>query len=229
MHTHALTSTEALGEPWPRAITANNLGVALIDRGDLDAAAVQYQAALTLFREIGDSHGSSTALANRAWVSHYRGEHAKALQDMLVAWDFYRSSAAARNAAITLRGIALVETALAKFDDAAEHAQQALRSFEELDLDLDAAMALNCLGWARFRSGDHELANVAYLDAAARSESCGSGYESARAETGLGNIAAAAGHLALAREHWDRADDTHFGLDETMVGEAQARRTAQLG
>ena len=148
---------------------------------------------------------------------------------MLVAWDFYRSSSATRNAAITLRGIALVETALAKFDDAVEHAQQALLSFEELGLDLDAAMALNCLGWVRFRSGDHGLANVNYLDAATRSERCGSGYESARAQTGLGNIAAAAGHLSLAREHWNRADDTHFSLDETMVGEARARRTAQLG
>jgi hypothetical protein len=52
-----------------------------------------------------------------------------------------------------------------------------------LDLDFDAVMALNCLGWAWFHAERYDLAASAYREAADRAEACGSPHETARAPT----------------------------------------------
>ncbi len=223
-HRWARASAEAIGDTWALATTTANLGVALVDRGDLDEASACYGEALALYRRIGDGHGESTALAHSGWADHYRGKHTEALRDLRQARAFYVRDGNRRNAAITGRGIALALTALGQADEAASVATETLSVFDELGLDLDAAMALNCVGWAWFHARRHDLAASAYRAAADRAESCGSPYETARAYVGLGNVAAAEGSTALAAEFWDRADEIHPDLDQVMVGEARARR-----
>jgi tetratricopeptide (TPR) repeat protein/transcriptional regulator with XRE-family HTH domain len=223
-HRWARVAAEAAGDRWALATTTANLGVALVDRGDLDGAIECYREALREYRAIGDQHGESTALAHHAWAVHYRGEHAVALRDLGTALTFYEREGNHRNAAITNRGIALVRVALGEAAEAAELAAGTLTVFDELGLELDAVMALNCVGWARFHTGELDLATAAYREAAARAEACESSHEAARAYTGLGNIATARGAASEAAEYWDQADGVHPGLDPVMVGEARARR-----
>ncbi|MFC3453838.1 ATP-binding protein [Amycolatopsis speibonae] len=223
-HHWARASAEAIGDTWALATTTANLGVAHVDRGDLDEASECYGEALSLFRRIGDGHGETTTLAHSGWAEHYRGNHDSALRDLRLAHTFYVRDGNRRNAAITGRGIALVLTAIGQPAEAAALAIETLSVFDELGLDLDAAMALNCIGWAWYHAGRHDLAAPAYRAAADRAEACGSRYETARAYTGLGNAAAAEGSAALAGELWDRADEIHPDLDEVMVGETGARR-----
>jgi tetratricopeptide (TPR) repeat protein len=220
----ALAAARVAGDSWAEAVTRNNLGLALVDQGDLDTASEHYRYALERFQHMGDTHGVNTALANFGWVDHYRGDHEAALTHLRTALRGYETTAANRNAAITMRAIALVETALGHFADADTHARRALVTFQEMDLDLDATMTLNCLGWIHFNAGDHARADEEYQRALSRSERCGSWYERARAITGLGNIAATAGSLVDARELWSRADDTHAHLEVAVVGEVGARR-----
>ncbi|GAB3888917.1 hypothetical protein GCM10029964_057400 [Kibdelosporangium lantanae] len=219
----ALAAATADGDVWGEAVTHNNLGLALVDQGELDAASEHYQAAFDRFRQLGDTHGVNTALANFGWVDHYRGDHQAALDHLQAALRGYEATAENRNAAITLRAIALVETALGHYTEADAHALRALVTFQEMDLDLDAAMTLNCLGWIHFNAGDHTAADDAYQLALARSERCGSHYERARAITGLGNIAATNGSLVDARQLWDQADDVHAQLAVAVIGEVGAR------
>lgn len=223
-HRWARASAATIGNTWALATTTANLGVAFVDRGDLDEASACYSEALGLFRSIGDGHGESTALAHSGWAEHYRGKHTDALRDLRQAQAFYVRDGNRRNAAITGRGIALVLTALGEATEAAELAAGTLSVFDELGLDLDAAMALNCTGWAWYTAERHELAASAYRAAVERAEACGSPYETARAYTGLGNVAAAQGSADLAAEFWERADEIHPDLDQVMVGEARARR-----
>ncbi|MFI7115971.1 ATP-binding protein [Amycolatopsis sp. NPDC049868] len=223
-HRWARSSAEAIGDTWALATTTANLGVAHVDRGDLDEASAHYGEALALFRRIGDGHGETTTLAHNGWAEHYRGDHDDALRDLRQAHAFYVRDGNRRNAAITDRGIALVLTALGRSADAAAIATRTLAVFDELGLDLDAAMALNCLGWAWYHAERHDLAASAYRAAAGRAEACGSRYETARAYTGLGNVAAAEGAAELAADLWDQADEIHRGLDQVMVGEARVRR-----
>jgi transcriptional regulator with XRE-family HTH domain/tetratricopeptide (TPR) repeat protein len=222
-HRWALRSADELGDTWALATTTANLGIGLVDRGDLDEASACFGDALVLYQRLGDVHGENTALAHSAWVDHYRGKHAVALRDFQQARDFYERTGNRGNAAITARGSALVLVALGRAPEAASLAATTLTVFNELKLDLDATMALNCLGWAWFHAGHHDRARSAYRDAVDRAEACGSTYETARAYTGMGNVAAANGSADLARELWHRADQTHAGLDPVMVGEARVR------
>ncbi|WP_344430866.1 ATP-binding protein [Amycolatopsis minnesotensis] len=219
----ARESAAALDNRWALATVTANLGVAMVDQGNLDEAADCYREALGLYRDLGDGHGESTMLAHRAWVAHYRGHHAEALHDLRLARVCYERTGNRRNAAITNRGIALVMTALGQPGEAAVLATEILPLFDELGLPLDAAMTQNCLGWAWFRAGREDLATTAYQDAATRAEACGSAYETARAYTGLGNLAAARGERDAAAELWARADETHPVLDPIIVGETRER------
>jgi tetratricopeptide (TPR) repeat protein/transcriptional regulator with XRE-family HTH domain len=223
-HRWARAAAEAAGDRWALATTTANLGVALVDRGDLDGAIECFREALREYRAIGDRHGESTALAHHAWAVHYRGEHSAALRDLRTALEFYEQVGSRRNAAITNRGIALVRVALGEAAEAAELAAGTLTVFDELGLELDAVMALNCVGWARFHTGEYDLATAAYREAAARAEACESDHEAARAYTGLGTIATARGAASEAAQYWDQADAVHPGLNPLMVGEARVRQ-----
>ncbi|HEV7648599.1 MAG TPA: tetratricopeptide repeat protein [Actinophytocola sp.] len=223
----ALAAAESAADTWARATALNSLGVALIDRGDLDQAADHYDRALASFRELDDEHGVSTTLANYAWADHYRGNHSQALRNLRKALDFYAHSGTDRNVGITLRGMALVETALGRHDNAVAHATEAMSLFESLGLDLDIAMNHNCLGWAHFNAGRQAAAENSYRTALECGEGCGSAYEAARAETGLGNVAAATGRPADARHHWEHADEQRVLRDATVVGELRARRALE--
>ncbi|NBH07658.1 tetratricopeptide repeat protein, partial [Amycolatopsis sp. SID8362] len=88
-HRWARAAAEAAGDRWALATTTANLGVALVDRGDLDGASECYREALREYRAIGDRHGEATALAHDAWAAHYRGEHAAALRGFRTALEFY--------------------------------------------------------------------------------------------------------------------------------------------
>ncbi|RZQ64820.1 ATP-binding protein [Amycolatopsis suaedae] len=223
-HRWARTAAVASGDQWALATTTSNLGVALLDRGEIDEAAVCYQEALEIYEQFGDEHGRCTALAHRAWVAHYRGDHTNALHDLRIAVAHYDRTGNQRSAAITRRGVALVLTALGQTAEAIAIATELLPAFEALGLPLDAAMTQNCLGWAWFHAGRPDLAVAAYWDAIARARACGSNYETARAFTGLGNIAAADDLRDKAVVLWAQADDTHPGLDPVTVGEVRVRR-----
>ena len=223
-HEVALASARAIGDQWAEAVTLNNLGIALEDRGDVDAAERCYQVALPLYRAIGDEHGQVTTRANLGWAYFYRGDHEPALRELTSAVDFYRRSGAGRNVAITLRGVALAEAELGRYADSVAHAEEALAACRALDLTLDVAMALNCLGWTYFRSGRHDLAAVVYRQAVDVAQQANSPFETARAMTGLGNIAAAADDVAEAQRCWDLAEERHPDLNTVTVGESKARR-----
>lgn len=218
----AAAATRRSGENRALALMLNNLGVAQADRGELAKSQRHYREALSLFRALGDGHGT-TARSNLAWVDFYLGEHLAAVKGMTVALAAYQRAGADRNAAITLRGIALAETALGRFDDALAHAEQARGEFVALNLDLDVVMTLNCLAWVHFRAGHAAEAADLYQRAVEAGERYGSRYEVSRAQTGLGNVAAIRGDFDLADRHWSQADRFDGVLNPLMVGEARTR------
>lgn len=200
----ALDAATDAGETRVRGILHNTMGLALIEQGGASEAARHYRAAEELFDLAGDAHGVATSVENRAWVHQYAGDHAAALADHQRALDVYRRLGARRNWAITLRGTALAEVELGRFDDAIAHLAEARDVFEDLGLDLDATMALNGLGEAHARAGSALEARRHHLLALRRSRACGSRAEEARAREGLGT-ASAQDSPRRARHHWERA------------------------
>ncbi|MFD8097276.1 tetratricopeptide repeat protein [Streptomyces malaysiensis] len=222
-HTRAVESARTAGARTWLAISLSNLGVAHSDRGDLTVAVGYFQQALVLYQELGDDDGVVNSTSNLAWAELYLGEYENSMDGLRKALKYYRRTENRRNAAITLRGIALLEAELELCPSAVKHAQQARAEFHALGLELDAVMSVNCAAWAHFRSGDHRAATAGYDEALALAESCPSSYERARALTGLGNISWASGRHEAAAELWKRADALYGGLEPVMLGEARVR------
>ncbi|MFB6787207.1 tetratricopeptide repeat protein [Streptomyces olivaceus] len=222
-HTRAVESARTAGARTWLAISLSNLGVAHSDRGDLTLAVGYFQQALVLYQELGDDDGVVNSVSNLAWAELYLGEYENSMDGLRTALKYYRRTENRRNAAITLRGIALLEAEIQLCPSAVEHAQQARAEFHDLGLELDAVMSVNCAAWAHFQSGDQLAATAGYKEALALAESCASSYEGARALTGLGNISWARGRHEAATELWRRADALYGGLEPVMLGEARVR------
>ncbi|MCX5233835.1 tetratricopeptide repeat protein [Streptomyces prunicolor] len=222
-HLAAVESARASGTRAWLAISLGNLGVAHADRGDLIMACQYFRQSLALYQDLGDEHGVVNTISNLAWTELYLGEYRKSLDGLRTALNHYRRLGNRRNAAIALRGIALLEAELELCPAAVEHAQTAREEFSALGLELDVVMSVNCAAWANFRSGDHQAAGAAYEEAVVLAESCGSRYEKARSLTGLGNIRQALGRREEAVELWAQADALYGGLEPVMLGEARVR------
>ncbi|MEU6354952.1 tetratricopeptide repeat protein [Streptomyces sp. NPDC047072] len=222
-HLAAVESARTAGARAWLAITLGNLGVAHADRGDLTMAGQYFRQSLTLYQDLGDEEGVVNTISNFAWTELYLGEYRKSLDGLHTAMKHYRRMGNRRNAAIALRGIALLEAELDLCPAAVEHAQEARVEFSALGLELDVVMSVNCAAWAKYRSGDYEAAGVDYEEAVVLAESCGSRYEKARSLTGLGNIRQALGRRQEAAELWAQADALYGGLEPVMLGEARVR------
>ncbi|HST66913.1 MAG TPA: hypothetical protein VLM05_17155, partial [Mycobacteriales bacterium] len=214
----ALAAAEEAGDPLWIGRSLSSLGMAELEAGDLVAAAGCHRRAGPAFAAAGDDVGATDASASLAWVRHYRGEHEQALAGFGAALLAYRRLGRPRSEGITVRGMALAAAALGRDADAAGHARRAA-AFAATPLD--RAMTLSCAAWVDACAGRAEQAAAGYA-AAAEAARGQSPYELARALTGLGNLAAAAGDAATAARHWAEADEQPVTLP--LAAEAATRR-----
>jgi tetratricopeptide (TPR) repeat protein len=88
-HESALAACLRLGDRHAEARIRNDLGRALLECGRPDASAVQYDTAQRLFTRVGDRHGWSNAVANRAVLLRRSGDVEGALRLNATALDYY--------------------------------------------------------------------------------------------------------------------------------------------
>lgn len=207
LETHRLAAAgcERLADRHAEGMTRNNLGRALLEAGQLDAAAAQYRQARSLLEQAGDEQGVTDARVNLAAVSRRQGAYAEALREQLAALASYQEAGLGRKAGITLRGIARTELALGRLAEAAGHAEGSLARFLSLGLDLDTAQALNVLAEIYLESGEADRAETACRRAIEYSRRARSDYEEARALHRLGAAAAQAGRTRVAEQRWTEA------------------------
>lgn len=223
-HELALRATQRAGNLYAEAITRNNLGLALLTRGDIDAAELMYDAARGLFITIGDPHGEHTAIAHQAWIHYHRGDFGQALQTSATALAYVTRHGTPRNTAILLRDTALIEVALGKCFDAVPKLLEALQMFDSFGLHVDAAMACNVLGTAYERLEATAAAHEMFERAIELAELAQSTLERARGHEGLGNIAAAQRDWTAAQHHWQQCLAAHLQLGNTAEAEKTTAR-----
>jgi tetratricopeptide (TPR) repeat protein len=198
-HEAALSSAIRLGDRWAEATTLNNLGLCAVEQDQLDLATARYQTAGVLFAQLEDEQGQFTAQANLAWVRFAQGRYEQFLAELGGAYEFYRRQAMTRNAAISLRGMALGEVALGRPERAVGQLQESLAIFRDLDLRLDVSIALNNLGEAHAAEGEPAAARQSHLEALAAARHCHSDFEAARAQARLADLDDAADDHPSAR------------------------------
>ncbi|GAA1560396.1 NB-ARC domain-containing protein [Kribbella lupini] len=204
-HQLALGAAVRSGDKHGEALCRSDLGLALDERGEGEAALEQFELASNLFEEIGDEYGQHSMMGRKARVRRLSGD-ADGARDLLeTALTFYRANDLQRNVAITLRSLALAKWALEDADAAKAHLQEAAQICAVENLDLEGAMTQNSLGAVLARAGHPLEAEQAYDAARAAAIGCGAGYEVARALRGLATLRStddpetAARHLEEAR------------------------------
>jgi tetratricopeptide (TPR) repeat protein len=227
-HELALAGAIRSGDRRAEAITRSYLGVALHERGDDEAALVQYEIANRLYHEVGDEHGGSNTLAQQAVVHRHRREFDKALRLARKALAFYRSVGSVRNVAITIRSIAWIELELGHLADAEQHLTESLTLCRQLGrgMVMDIARAHNALGQVLLRLGRYGEAEQSHRSAIEASNSCGSRFEEALALDGLGKVAQATGNHAAADAFFQDAVDLLDEIGSPLASELQADLSA---
>lgn len=221
-HEHALAAAVRSGDHRAEAMTRSNLGLALHERGDDTGALPHYQAAERLFRELGDQHGVSNALAHQAAVLRRRSNFTESLRLNRLALEAYRQAGNLRNVAITLRGIALAEVELGRLNDAERHLAESLELCGQLGMDMDTARAGNTLGRVYLLAGRPAESERSFHAAMAADRASGGGFETALALRGLGAVAVSRGEHARAVQLWHEALRALEALGSPKAAEVRA-------
>jgi tetratricopeptide (TPR) repeat protein/DNA-binding XRE family transcriptional regulator len=227
-HDLAVTAARRGGDARAEAITFNNLGLAHLERGELEIAASCYDKADALFGRVGDDHGRNTALAHHAWVHVRRGELDAGLKESLQALAYASRKGLARYEAILLRDTALIEAELGRLAGAAARLLEALDMFTKLGLHMDAAMTFNSLGEVYRHLARPGEARAAFRAAAKLGAAYGSPFEEARARCGLGEIAVGESDFAEAKSQWNLALARYAALGDTGGEDRVRSRLARV-
>ncbi|GAA0902395.1 helix-turn-helix domain-containing protein [Virgisporangium aurantiacum] len=210
-HRLALDAADRCADGWAVAVTLNSLGLAYAETGQFVLASEQYVRAMKIFQDMGDEYGAANTVGHQAWILHCRGRNPAAIRLGRRALQFYEDHHVARNAAITLRTIALAEAATGNFDTALEHLHRAHEIFVGESLVLDETMTLNCLGEVYAQAQDPARSRKHFRAARRLARVSGSTFEQARALRGLAAASAAVGHSNEAARLVDQAQSLHAG------------------
>ncbi|MEV0455796.1 helix-turn-helix domain-containing protein [Catellatospora methionotrophica] len=194
-HRLAVEAAERDAYPWAYPATCNNLGLALVEQGDIKGGLDWYAIAMDAFTRLEDRVGQAVTLGHQAWAVYCLGRHRDGVLLGRRALKLYESTSDVRGRAITLRTLAVISAQLPD-EDPVGMLTEALGLFD--GLSLDAAMTLNCLGEV-YRDQAGLLRAAHYFARAVRvARSCESGYEQARGLAGLASVARLAGHPDMA-------------------------------
>ncbi|WP_343869641.1 helix-turn-helix domain-containing protein [Dactylosporangium roseum] len=210
-HVLALAAAVQCDDPWAVAVTCNNLGLAYAETERFEAAAVQYARALELFSSLDDGYGAANTIGHQAWLAHCLGHQPTAIRLGLQALRFYERHDVSRNAAITLRTVALAEAADREFDAALGHLYRAREIFSAEGLMLDEVMTLNCIGEVYAQTLNLARSAKYFRSARRLGRTAGSTFEQARALCGLACVEATAGRAQHAALLVDQAHTLHTG------------------
>jgi tetratricopeptide (TPR) repeat protein len=219
-HRLALAACLRAGDRRMEARIRNDLGCALLESGDDLEAEEHYEAALLAFEELGDRHGMSNSLANKAVLLRKRCELPEALRLNRLALDYYLEVGARRNTAIAWRSRARMNMELGRWADALDDVAHALEIFAVLGVSADTAKAHNVFGLVHSRAGNREQSERAYTKALKASRECGSRYEAAEALRALGDLAA---ERSRAERYWREAVALYRSLGSRKAAEVESR------
>ncbi len=209
-HRLAVQAADHGGDPWAAAVSRNNLGLALVESGDLAGGTAQYREAMKMFRRLGNHLGQAATYGHLAWASYCDAKFAMAERETQQALSLYQQYEDPRGYAINLRTLGLIWMQQSGRDAAGVFAE-ALQRFTDLGLVFDQAMVLNCLGELHMAHGALRLASGYFKRAIDKASVCHAIHEHARGIVGLADVTAASGHPQLSASLRERAQEIYAG------------------
>jgi len=182
--------------PLARALeAAGNLAA---EEGDMAAAREDYEAALTLYRQIADGHGMACSLNNLGLVARSQGDGgtARALFEESLAR--HREGRSPRGMAMALSNLGALAMSADDYAAADEHLSASIEILETLGDESGLAAVLNNLADVSRFKGDLAAAQLLYAQAHAINRRLGNRNWEATNLYNLGAVACAAGDPAAA-------------------------------
>jgi Domain of unknown function (DUF4157) len=174
------------------------------------------------FRLQGDYTLLAT-LGHQAWASHADGRPGAAVSLAQQAITLHRQHDDRRSLAIMDRTAALANSKLGEHRLALAHLAECEEILAGLDLPLDVAMTLNCLGEVHYATGSFGKAEAFHALAAERSAACEAAGEEARAVKGLAVTARATGSDARADGLYRQAATLYAKFDQKTAASIRQR------
>jgi tetratricopeptide (TPR) repeat protein len=198
----AVRAADAAGDRAGQAHAHHGLGRALSCLGRDDEAAAELHAAAGWYEAIGDRAGLGNVHLGLGFLANRAGDHEGALAAARSALELFRSAGHRGGEAISLGNISWSLTELSRYEQAETFAAAALAVHEELGDPRGRAMAFSTIGTSLDRQGRHDDAMTAYRTGLALARQAADTYIQADLLNRIGDLRAAAGDRAGARDAW---------------------------
>ena len=175
------------------------------DANYLDDSLAKYQAALELWKRIGDRTAQADAFDHIGYVLHFKGEMKAALEAYGQALDLSKGDGDESGAAAALYGLAHTNHDTAQYAKAAELANQALdldRSRSDRRGEADALMVL---GLGSLAKGDNDRARTNFLAMLDATQKAGDKLRESDAENDLGLLEFQLANFPESDRHYSEA------------------------
>ena len=141
------------------------LGVLRHNLSEYAAATSALEQSVGLYRELGDTRGTATVLANLGWIASETGALDRAVRLSEEALALHEAAGDARGTAVALNNLGWVRGFRGEARAALEAFERSLRLREQIDDERGASFARTNLAWAQRLAGDYDSAR-ALLDRA---------------------------------------------------------------
>lgn len=198
-----------------RADALNAAGVLAFSQSDFAIAQEQLKESLAIFRELGNSRGAASSLANLASVAATQGEYAAAQDLYEDSLQILRGLDDQRGICNCLNGLGNIAQELGNIEAARALHEESL-SIERLLGDRHGvAISLNNLGILADVQGDYSSAHALFAESLEIHRELGPRMAEAANLAGLGNVAFHEGRYVVARSYYEQSLNIRRQLGET--------------
>ncbi len=197
---HAQTLNTLARDTAGEAETRNAIGIGYERLGQLDAAAEQYQRAVTMREKLADKEGLAKSLRNLAIVQAEQGKRAEAEQTLKRVSDLLESLGDRASIADLYNDRGVVAEEAGDFGEALKFYRQAYGLRQQLDNPTAIAESLNNIGFCSYRMGDFDNASVYWKQAMEQYKKLDDHNGLLHIQQSVGLLDIARGQFALARK-----------------------------
>lgn len=216
---HAVDAVTEIDDPDRECPVRVQYSIALVRVGRVAEAVLEQQRCLAIARKAGNRQREAATLNNLGWMYHELGDDVRALASYQAALPVFQATNDRGYLAITLQNIGDAKSLLGDFAGAVEDLEASLTIAREDGLAEQEGDSLVSLGQAHARAHRHDDA-VRYFRTALTPVSAAGNQmtealthrELGRSLLVLGDVAAAAGHLASAAQLYHETDDVHLAV-----------------
>jgi tetratricopeptide (TPR) repeat protein len=225
----AVAAATRRGDTAGQAVSLRSLAGAREKLGDDEQARADYEACLTLYRQLDDRLGEAKVHEFLGGAAENQGRYGEALSHDEQALRLYQAGGDRPGEERILNNVGWIHALLGDYEQARVFCQQALTLSADLGHRYDEAFAWDSLGYAEYHLGQLTEAAACYQRALSLFREFGDRYFEATSLSHLGDTRQAAGEQQQAVQAWQQALAILDDLQHTDAGQVRAKLAGAPG